>query len=55
MGVGLGATAEEIYPKKGEVDLVFCGPGFDRVIVDPNDKVAKDCESVEFNQEVTTQ
>lgn len=54
-GRDLIVSAEEIYPKKGEVDEVFCGPGFDRVIVDPNDKVAKDCESVEFNKPVTTQ
>ena len=48
-------VAEEVFPKKGEVDEVSCGGGTDVVVVDPNDEVADDCEKVEFNKPVTTQ
>ncbi len=41
-----GSGNDTIFARDGEVDLVKCGPGRDRVVADRNDKVARDCESV---------
>jgi hypothetical protein len=35
-----------VFARDGEVDRISCGPGRDRVIADPQDIVASDCEVV---------
>jgi Ca2+-binding RTX toxin-like protein len=37
---------DRIYTRDNERDRVRCGPGPDRVVADPRDSVAKDCERV---------
>src|SRR5690349_3714735 len=42
-----GAGNDVIKVRDSEVDQVSCGPARDRVIADPQDKVAHDCEVVQ--------
>jgi RTX calcium-binding nonapeptide repeat (4 copies)/LVIVD repeat len=41
-----GAGADRVFARNGKVDRVRCGKGRDRVVADPNDRVAGDCERV---------
>jgi Ca2+-binding RTX toxin-like protein len=40
------AGSDRLHARDGEVDRITCGPGRDRVSADPEDDVARDCESV---------
>jgi hypothetical protein len=37
---------DRIIVRDGDYDVVTCGPGIDRVVADPGDSVAADCERV---------
>ena len=41
-----GAGNDIIGARDGAVDRISCGPGRDRVLADPQDVVARDCERV---------
>ena len=41
-----GPGKDRIAARDGQRDKVFCGGGLDRVVVDANDSVFRDCESV---------
>jgi Ca2+-binding RTX toxin-like protein len=43
----LGAGNDTIEVRDGEIDSVTCGVGQDKVVADPDDVVAADCETVE--------
>ena len=42
------AGADTLIARDGAPDLLSCGPGDDRAIVDPLDTVSPDCETVEY-------
>jgi Tol biopolymer transport system component len=44
--VAAGAGDDVIFARDPNVDRISCGPGWDRVIADPKDRVARDCERV---------
>jgi Ca2+-binding RTX toxin-like protein len=41
-----GDGNDTIYARDGQKDTVNCGSGYDRVVADQIDRVARDCESV---------
>jgi Ca2+-binding RTX toxin-like protein len=41
-----GDGDDTIYARDGQKDTVNCGSGYDRVVADQIDRVARDCESV---------
>ena len=41
-----GAGDDVVHARDGMVDRVFCGTGKDAVVVDPSDRVGRDCERV---------
>jgi hypothetical protein len=46
-----GAGADIIRARDGVADTVSCGPGEDKVFADPADRIAPDCETVEYADE----
>jgi Ca2+-binding RTX toxin-like protein len=47
---GPGTDAIVVWHKPAFEDIVVCGTGFDRVLADPKDVVAPDCERVQILQ-----
>ena len=41
-----GAGNDQLFSKDGRIDIVTCGSGFDVVVADVKDNVARSCESV---------
>ena len=41
-----GGSADRITAKDGERDRIKCGPGRDKVVADPKDRISKGCERV---------
>ncbi|HEU0173410.1 MAG TPA: hypothetical protein VFV58_04050 [Blastocatellia bacterium] len=39
-----GAGPDSIFASDGQIDLIICGDGKDRVVIDPLDIVNQDCE-----------
>jgi Ca2+-binding RTX toxin-like protein len=42
-----GAGNDRLLARDGERDRVDCGPGYDTVLADPLDRVARNCENVQ--------
>lgn len=42
-------AADAIYPGYGSTDTLYCGSGYDVVVIDANDLVSDDCEVYEFD------
>ena len=45
--IAAGVGNDVVRVRDGAVDQVTCGPGHDRVIADPQDSIARDCEVVQ--------